>query len=319
MNGDSAIGARGAGRRRAGFTLIELLVVISIIVLLMSILLPALSGAREQAKQVKCLANLKQIGVAMLCYFVDERDWFPFEKRNEVLPGLVQPALHGFHYGGHPGRQDYPGSEQWWGYVNESFRDTPGGRPFNQYLYPGLPRWDIPPDDPQFEIVRRMPVYECPSDDGGFWMFETGDNPNCRSLYWFSGNSYDCNYHFPRNWAAARFADDVPSRWLQRANAFLRIQLQKFSGTFIIIFEDPFDSAQWNRIPRAGWHRKWNRHNLLFLDGHAANLLTNTADGSRGLGWKSASGNAPDDPEAWWNDPADPDYVYRDLMPRSGH
>jgi prepilin-type processing-associated H-X9-DG protein len=149
-------------------------------------------------------------------------------------------------------------------------------------------------------------------------MFETGDNPNCRSLYWFSGNSYDCNYHYSRNWSAGRFDNDVPSRWLQRSNAFLRVQLQKFSATFIIIYEDPFDSAQWNRIPRSGWHRKWNRHNLLFLDGHAANLMTNTTQGSRGTGWKSASGNAPQDPVAWWNNPQDPDYQYRDLTPLGG-
>jgi len=304
---------------RRGFTLIELLVVISIISLLMSILLPSLSGAREQAKQVKCLSNMRQIGVAMISYFGDERDWFPFEKRNEVAPtDANDPPLHGFYYGGHPGHQDHPGSEQWWGYVVEAFRDTPGGRPFNRYLYPGLPTYDVPPTDPMFEIVRNMPVYACPSDDGGFWMFETGDNPNCRSLYWFSGNSYDCNYHYSRNWSAGRFDNDVPSRWLQRSNAFLRVQLQKFSATFIIIYEDPFDSAQWNRIPRSGWHRKWNRHNLLFLDGHAANLMTNTTQGSRGTGWKSASGNAPQDPVAWWNNPQDPDYQYRDLTPLGG-
>ena len=54
-----------------GFTLVELLVVIAIIALLMSILMPALSKVREQAKEVLCLSNLKQWGVIFLMYTGD--------------------------------------------------------------------------------------------------------------------------------------------------------------------------------------------------------------------------------------------------------
>lgn len=58
-------------KKRVGFTLIELLVVISIIALLLSILMPALRKARENAKSTICKSQLKQFSIALLTYAED--------------------------------------------------------------------------------------------------------------------------------------------------------------------------------------------------------------------------------------------------------
>jgi prepilin-type N-terminal cleavage/methylation domain-containing protein len=126
---------------RRAFTLIELLVVIAIIAILISIILPAIGAARDSAKRVQCLTNLRSMQMGLQMYLDQEsRGLLP-----EVLP-IVDPG------------DTIDGD-----FVNENDPSLLGI--LGNYIDAPLPRRD--PDDPRPDEDRRWLVelpYRCPQD-----------------------------------------------------------------------------------------------------------------------------------------------------------
>ena len=70
-------------KRPRAFTLVELLVVVAIIALLVSILMPSLSKAKEQTRRVLCASNLRNCGTALSIYTAENRGYFPPAYHND--------------------------------------------------------------------------------------------------------------------------------------------------------------------------------------------------------------------------------------------
>jgi prepilin-type N-terminal cleavage/methylation domain-containing protein len=167
---------------RRAFTLIELLVVIAIIALLIGILLPALSKARNASRITISLNNTRQVMLGFSTYRSEQKDQVPM-RGCEYIDGVIAGGWDTWYYGG-------KNCSDWWltGYGGV-FDEHSYTRPLNDYLYsgisiekpagyvnrgkgtstsgnpvPGLWTMDRGSITPQQRVSFEMPAYRSPGD-----------------------------------------------------------------------------------------------------------------------------------------------------------
>jgi len=260
--------------RRSAFTLIELLMSIAIISVLIGILLPALSGAKETANVALCLSNFSTLTKTAEMYMEDLNKrtlpWYVADFGFRGINTVSEYSFGGFQH-------TTPSPDPRFSMLDTMLLKT-SERPFNKYIAKGA------------DGTSPIKTYICPSDKSwitplvGDTLPESLSPTDAYSSWQVQGNSFAINWYWLNGppWYGEESWYGNLAAFSLTGEKMLSRKCGGEAAKFVLFTESCMNYFMYDARPRSGnygesrlqklgpgWHRKFSTYSLGFLDGHA--------------------------------------------------